>query len=279
MSNNSIQNIQKQPTDSLADVGNTVGKDGTHSVQNAFTTFKNDLKERSSGNALNTLQKLRYRNTPIDTSNVGKFFLSIGQRILDVCHNIRVALDSSQPALNIGVPIENLRNELLQSNNANAIKNEFEQRTNGNAAKYLRTVRGELTNLKGEINNKLENNKYPDDTKAVLQEIKRYIDEIIAILAPTKTEQLRQFGHELKNDIKDGFQKVGNFFKNAGGKIYEKLPEDKKVEEELNKFGENVENFGKKICKNIQKKASGFGNQMQKIGDKITNKMDDFLND
>ena len=60
MSTNSIQNIQTQSTDSLTGVGNAVGKDGKYSVKNAFTTFKDDLKDRGSENALNSLQKLSY---------------------------------------------------------------------------------------------------------------------------------------------------------------------------------------------------------------------------
>ena len=230
MSTNSIQSIQTQSTDSLTDVGNAVGKDGKYSVENAFTTFKDDLKDRGSENALNNLQKLSYRHTTLDTSGVGKFFLSLGQKILDACHNLRVALDSQQPALNIGVPIENLRLDLLKQSNKDAIKNEFNQRPNGAAANYLCTVRQELTNLQRKIDGKLKNNKYPDDTKAVLKGTCNYIEEIITILSPTTVEQIKQFGHEFGNNVKDGFQKVGNFLGNVGEKIYEKLPEDEKIE-------------------------------------------------
>lgn len=249
---NSIQNIQSANTDALQKVGNPVGKDGKYPVQEAFTTFKDDLKNRSSENALNNLQKLSYRHTTLDTSGVEKFFLSLGQKILDICHNIRVALDSQQPALNIGVPIENLRNELLRQSNTDAIKNEFEQHRNDKAATYLRTVRKSLTDLQNAIDGKLKNNQYPDDTKAVLQGIQRYIEEIIIILAPTKAEQMIQFGHELKNDVKNSLQKVGNFFKSVGEKIYEKLPEDKEVEEELDKFAEKTEEGIEKLTEEIK---------------------------
>ena len=265
MSNSSIQSIQTQSTDSLASVGNAVGKDGKYSVENAFTTFKNDLTARSSENALNNLQKLSYRHTTLDTSGVGKFFLSLGQKILDVCHNLRVALDSQQPALNIGVPVENLRFELIRQGNIDAIKNEFNMRPNGNAANYLRTVRQELTNLQKEIDGKLKNNNYPDDTKAVLKRTCDYIKEIIVILSPTKTEQLKQFGHELKNDVKDGLQKIGNFVGNMAKKIDNALPTDDEVELKAAKLNKRIEKNTREMVDNMKKRIERIEQEINKL--------------
>lgn len=265
MSNNSIQSIQTQSTDSLAGVGNIVGKDGKRSVEDAFTTFKDDLTTRSSENALNNLQKLSYRHTTLDTSGVGKFFLSLGQKILDICHNLRVALDSQQPALNIGVPVENLRFELIKSDNRNAIENEFKQRSDGAAAKYLRTIRQELTNLQKEIDGKLKNNNYPDDTKAVLKGTCDYIKEIIVILSPTKTEQLKQFGHELKNDVKDGLQKIGNFVGNMAKKIDNALPTDDEVELKAAKLNKRIEKNTREMVDNMKKRIERIEQEINKL--------------
>ena len=267
MSNNSIQSIQTQSTGSLASVGNPVGKDGKYSVENAFTTFKNDLTARSSENALNNLQKLSYRHTTLDTSGVGKFFLSLGQKILDVCHNLRVALDSSTPALNIGVPVENLRFELMRQSNIDAIKNEFNQRSNGAAANYLRTVRQELTNLQQEIDGKLQNNNYPDDTKAVLKGTCDYIKEIIVILSPTKTEQVKQFGHELKNDVKDGLQKIGNFIGNMAKKIDNALPTDDEVELKAAKLNKRIEKNTREMVDSMKKGMERIEKEIDELSD------------
>ena len=170
---------------------------------------------------------------------------------MDACHNLRVALDSQQPALNIGVPIENLRLNLLKQSNKDAIKNEFNQRPNGEAAKYLCTVRQELSNLQREIDGKLSKNNYPGDTKAVLKGTCDYIKDIITILSPTKVEGMKQFVHEVGNNVKDGVQKVGNFLGNVGKMINEKLPKDEKIEKQMNKLIKNAEeginNLGKKV--------------------------------
>lgn len=250
MSNNSIQSIQTQSTDSLAGVGNAVGKDGKYSVENAFTTFKDDLTARSSENALNNLQKLSYRHTTLDTSGVGKFFLSLRQKILDACHNLRVALDSQQPALNIGVPIENLHNELSQKCNRKAIKSEFDKRSA--AAKYLGNMRTELTNLKNEIDSKLSKNKYPEDTKAVLEGTQRYIDNIIDILSPNRTEKVKQTLTEAKNTAKQVIGNIKGFVGNVAKKIDNALPTDDEIELEATKLSKRIKRNANEIVDNAK---------------------------
>ena len=264
---NSISNIQSADTNALQGIGEPKGNDGKHSVQTAFESFKGDLLTRSSKNALSTLHNIQYRK-PAKLESGWKFFTTLGQKILDICHNFRVAMYStSTPALDIGKPLEDLYRELSKPNNSSAIKNAFNSSNEG-AKNYLRKMADNLAKLEGEIKEELEHYNRGKEGKRVLEESMDYIEKINKILvSTTTTEQIRynwvKFGNKVTQGIKDMKKSVEGF----ANKIYEAGPTDKQIEDNFNKFSQSVQDGINKFEKNVEK----FGKQ-------VRGKIDNFFN-
>ena len=241
---------------------NALTQQGAQNISKALTPFAQDHGVPKSISKLDTIQPRTVKS--IETSSAKAFFSSLADAICDICHNIRAFFSQSdETILAIKTPTDNLLTTLRQ--HQGEIKNLFAKSPNSNDAQQLRTACEMLQKTHDDLDKQLRNgnnNNYnlAGDGEKYLKKIRNDLKEALDILKPNWEERGRHAVRQLGNDVQQGLKKVGNFFKNLGEEIYNKLPEDKKIEEGLNKFGENVEKFGKKIGKNAQKGINNFIN-------------------
>ena len=248
---------------------NALTQEGAQNISKALTPFAHDHGVSKSISKLDTIQPRTVKS--IETSSAKAFFSSLADAICDICHNIRAFFSQSdETILAIKTPTDNLLTTLRQ--HQGEIKNLFDKAPNSNDAKLLREAFDMLRNTYNELDKKLnDGNKksynLAGDGEKYLKKIRDDIKEALDILEPNWKERGRHAVRQFGNDVQQGLQKVGNFFRNAGEKIYEKLPEDEAIEKQVNKFG-----------KNAQKKINEFGERLQKFGNKIEKKVDNFFN-
>lgn len=243
--NTSISSIIAEPTESLKGLGQRVGNNGKYSVEETFTTFKNNLESRGSKDALSTLQNLKYRKLKtIETSSFGKFFSTLGQMIADICHNFRVAMYStSAPAFDITVPLEQLLHNLTTPSVSKGLKKIPE-----NAQTYCDKMAQNLFRLKSDIMEELNTYNRGKMGKEVLAAGVIYINEIIDHLPISKPQEMKLNMDEIKGDMKAIFKSALQKIEGASNKISENTKQwIQSIGKGIKSFGGKVENFGNKM--------------------------------
>lgn len=273
----SIHSTSNNPIRLFGD--NALTQEGAQNISKALTPFAQDHGVPKSISKLDTIQPRTVKS--IETSSAKAFFSSLADAICDICHNIRAFFSQSdETILAIKTPTDNLLTTLRQ--HQEEIKNLFAKSANSNDAQQLRKACDMLQNTYHELDKKLnDGNKksynLAGDGEKYLKKIRNDLKEALDILEPNWKERghhaVRQFG----NDVQQGLKKFGNFVKNAGEKIYKKLPEDEKIEKQMNKLSKNVENFSKNVIKNAEKGINNFRKKMQQFENKVENKINNLL--